>query len=51
MVAGFSTVQRVRSGSVLASRHTAPATTGDATLVPAHQEATLLLYLPVEIYM
>jgi len=33
--AGFRTDHRRCSGTVLASRHTAPAATGDATLVPA----------------
>jgi hypothetical protein len=33
--AGLSSCQRTDSGTVLARRHTAPATTGDATLVPA----------------
>lgn len=32
---GLSSDQRFASGTVLASRHTEPATTGEATLVPA----------------
>lgn len=38
MEAGLRVIQRFSSGTVLASRHITPATTGEATLVPAKEE-------------